>query len=56
MTSTKGNNGKQEGRTEYKNKTDFFFIITVNQEPFMSQLHDRMSKLDLRAKQPQPQT
>jgi hypothetical protein len=31
-------------------------FFTVNQEPFIVKLHDRMSKLDLRAKQPQPQT
>jgi hypothetical protein len=33
----------------------FFFFFTVNQEPFIVKLHDRMSKLDLRAKQPQLQ-
>ncbi len=35
--------------------TFFFFFFNVNQEPFIVKLHDRMTKLDLRAKQPQLQ-
>jgi hypothetical protein len=33
----------------------FFFTVMINQEPLIVKLHDRMSKLDLRAKQPQLQ-
>jgi len=52
---TAGPNGGVARSKAFKHRP-FFFFLTVNQEPFIVKLHDRMSKLDLRAKQPQPQT